>query len=83
MDNFLSRDSRIDDNTALRDLEKKVHWLITQVGWNTGILDNAGGGITIPDDLIVNDVYTDYKEVQDNVNNITRQTSGGGGKGPN
>jgi len=83
MDNFLSHDPRIDEGTALRDLEKKVHWLITQLGWAGYINDSAGNPISIPDDLNVPDVYYDYADVQGNIVDVQKQSAGGGGKGLN
>ena len=39
MDNFFARDSRIDQDSALRDLEKKVHYLIAALAANEMLLD--------------------------------------------
>lgn len=42
MSNFWARDNRIEDGTALRDLEKKVHFLM-QICINAGVLTTRGG----------------------------------------
>ena len=39
MDNFFDRDTRIDPNSALRDLEKKVHYLMAALAASGGLLD--------------------------------------------
>ena len=41
MDNFFARDSRIDQDSALRDLEKKVHYLIAALAANDMLLDST------------------------------------------
>ena len=41
MDNFFARDSRIDQDSALRDLEKKVHYLIAALAANEMLLDST------------------------------------------
>ena len=49
MSNFWGRDDRIEEGTALRDLEKKVHFLMCQM---SGSLTTRGGNnVDIPDDM--------------------------------
>ena len=81
MDNFLSHDTRIDDDTALRLLEKKLHWLMMQCAQSGIITDNGGGQMTFPDDLNASDILYDYSDVQSNMCNTNKQTAGGGGRG--
>jgi hypothetical protein len=83
MDNFLSHDPRIEEGTALRDLEKKVHWLMCQLAFQSLITDNSGGQMAFPDDLNVPDVFYDYADVQGNMVDVQKQSAGGGGKGLN
>ena len=64
MDNFFSRDSRIDQDSALRDLEKKVHYLIAALAANQMLLDpttNNVPGVPGP-------VMGDAQEVANNSN---------------
>ena len=50
MSNLWTRDNRIDDNTSLRDLEKKVHFLMSAL-CNAGIITTRGGNqMDVPDD---------------------------------
>lgn len=66
---FWQRDSRIQDGTALRDLEKKVHYLM-HVCANNGIaVDWRGETFGSPDDMASTDVYFDAAEVQTSCNN--------------
>lgn len=44
------RDSRIEDGTALRDLEKKVHFLMVQLAQNDILTINTSA-VTPSDDL--------------------------------
>jgi hypothetical protein len=49
MRDYWSRDSRIDDDSAMRDLEKKVHFLMAQIA---GMVQDAGSNnINVPDDI--------------------------------
>jgi hypothetical protein len=51
MSNLWARDDRIDDGTALRDLEKKVHFLMSLL-CNAGIITTRGGNqMDVPDDI--------------------------------
>ena len=51
MSNLWARDNRIDDSTSLRDLEKKVHFLMS-VLCNAGIISTRGGNqMDVPDDI--------------------------------
>jgi len=81
MDNLLSHDPRIEEGTALRDLEKKLHWVITMLGYQGSVVDYGGSSLTFPDDLNVPDVYYDWADVQANMVDTQKQTSGGNGKG--
>jgi hypothetical protein len=74
MDDFFKHDTRIEDGTALRDLEKKVHWLMYQLAQAGIALDLAGSSYAFPDDLNVIDVQNDALEVARNAqfdNNLT------------
>jgi len=56
MSNLWGRDDRIEDGTALRDLEKKVHFLMSLVA---GQMQTRGGNdVSIPDDI-----FSDSMEV--------------------
>ena len=51
MSDLWSRDSRIEEGTALRDLEKKVHFLMSAL-CNAGIITTRGGNqMDVPDDI--------------------------------
>lgn len=39
MDNFFARDTRIDQDSALRDLEKKVHYCLAALAAGSLLLD--------------------------------------------
>ena len=61
---FWQHDSRIEEGTALRDLEKKVHYLMHMLA-NAGIaVDWRGETFGSPDDLPNNDIWLDGSEVQ-------------------
>jgi hypothetical protein len=45
MDNFFARDSRIDQDSALRALEKKVHYLIAALAANDMLLDSTTNNV--------------------------------------
>jgi hypothetical protein len=63
MDDFFTHDTRIEDGTALRDLEKKVHYLMSMLS-NAGMLnDRFGNNAVVPDDLNDNTVAQDAVEV--------------------
>jgi hypothetical protein len=62
MSDFWSRDDRIEDGTALRDLEKKVHFLMQQM-LGSGIVATRGANCTdVPQDIDDdgNEVYGSY-----------------------
>ena len=72
MPDFFKPDPRITD-PALRDLEKKVHWLMYQISagnWaqmqNDIGLDNPVAYNTFPDNVDLTDIGTDATEVQNN-----------------
>ena len=50
MTDFFAHDERIEDGTALRDLEKKVHWLMYQLAQAGLALDLNGSSYAFPDD---------------------------------
>lgn len=66
MDNYLQRDSRIEDGTPLRDLEKKLHWALYQLSQAGLLKDLRDDFINVPDDLPNNDVFDDASEVARN-----------------
>jgi len=74
MDDFFRHDPRIDDATALRDLEKKVHWLMYQLANNSLLSDLNGSAYSFPDDCNVQDIQNDAMAVaqrQQFDNNLT------------
>jgi hypothetical protein len=64
MSDFFKHDPRIEENTALRDLEKKVHYLISVLNENE-LLVNRGGNAA--DDFASDDVSMDAAEVRNQV----------------
>jgi hypothetical protein len=51
MSNLWGRDDRIEDGTSLRDLEKKVHFLM-QICINSGLINTRGGNqMDVPDEI--------------------------------
>ena len=58
MSNFWARDDRIDPDSAMRDLEKKVHFLMQQL-MGAGIICTRGGNSAD----VPNDIDTDGNEV--------------------
>ena len=48
MTDFFAHDERIEDNTALRDLEKKVHWLMYQLAQAGLATDLNGSSYSFP-----------------------------------
>ena len=62
MTDFFKHDERITD-PALRDLEKKVHWIIYQLGQQGIVCDLFGGELAIPDDCNSMDIQNDAMEV--------------------
>ena len=59
MSDLFRRDDRIEENTALRDLEKKVHWLMYQLSQAGIAVDLAGNKLAIPSDCNVADIEND------------------------
>ena len=78
MKDFFTHDERIDDNTAVRDLEKKVHWLMYQLAQAGIALDMAGGAYSFPDDLNKIDIQNDAEEVAVNAQYNNQLTAGCG-----
>jgi len=62
MTDFFKHDDRITD-PALRDLEKKVHWLIYQMAQQGLVFDLNGGQISFPDDCNSMDIQNDALQV--------------------
>jgi hypothetical protein len=62
MTDYFKHDERITD-PAIRDLEKKVHWLIYQMAQQGLVCDLAGGQISIPDDCNSQDIQNDAIQV--------------------
>jgi len=51
MSNFWACDDRIDPDSAMRDLEKKVHFLMQQL-MGAGIINTRGGNAAdVPNDI--------------------------------
>lgn len=51
MSNFWGCDDRIEDGTALRDLEKKVHFLMQQLMGDGVICTRGGNAADVPSDI--------------------------------
>lgn len=64
MSDFWKHDERIDENTALRDLEKKVHYCMYMLAQAGIALDATSQGFSVPDDYDHQDVYFDGCEVK-------------------
>jgi len=77
MTDFFKHDDRITD-PALRDLEKKVHWLIYQMAQQGLVFDLNGGQISFPDDCNSADIQNDALQVARETQ-AAGITSGGGG----
>jgi hypothetical protein len=72
MTDFFKPDPRITD-PALRDLEKKVHWLMYQINQGNWAQMQSAMGLdyqvpynTFPNNFDVNNIGTDAQEVQNN-----------------
>jgi hypothetical protein len=61
---FWQHDDRIAEDTALRDLEKKVHYLMHVLANNGIAVDWRNEQFTSPDDLDSQDIWLDASEVQ-------------------
>jgi hypothetical protein len=67
MDNLFQRDERIEDDSPLRVLELKVHYLMKVLSDQGILLDEQGYNISVPDDMpkgqeIVDDATTVMRE---------------------
>ena len=67
MDHLFQRDVRIEDNSPLRVLELKVHYLMRLLSDQGILLDEQGFNISVPDDMskgqeIVDDATTVMRE---------------------
>jgi len=78
MDDFFTHDPRIEENTALRDLERKVHWLMYQLAQAGLALDLSGSSYSFPDDLNKIDVQNDAMIVAMNAQHDNQLTAGCG-----
>ena len=59
MSDLFKHDARIEENTALRDLEKKVHWLMYQLSQAGLTTDLSGNKLSIPADCNSADIEND------------------------
>jgi hypothetical protein len=59
MSDLFKHDARIEENTALRDLEKKVHWLMYQLSKAGLTTDLSGNELSIPADCNCADIEND------------------------
>ena len=64
MSDFLKRDPRIEEGTALRDLEKKVHYLLQMMSDAGLAVDHTGNPWGSPDDLENWEIFADSQEVK-------------------
>jgi len=64
MSDFFKHDPRIEEGTALRDLEKKVHYLISVLNENELLLNRGNNSA---DDFASEDVSMDAAEVRNQV----------------
>jgi hypothetical protein len=78
MTDFFAHDERIEDGTALRDLEKKVHWLMYQLAQAGLALDLNGSSYAFPDDCNKIDIQNDYMDVARTEQHDLELTSGCG-----
>ena len=51
MDNYFQKDDRIEADTTIAVLEKKIHYLMTILSNQGMLLDEQGYNISIPDDM--------------------------------
>jgi hypothetical protein len=63
MTDFFAKDPRIEDGTPLRDLERKLHWVMYQMAQAGIALDLSGSSYAFPDDLNVIDIQNDAMAV--------------------
>jgi len=78
MKDFFAHDERIEEGTALRDLERKVHWLMFQLAQAGLALDLSGSSYAFPDDLNKIDVQNDAMAVAMNAQHDNCLTAGCG-----
>jgi hypothetical protein len=78
MKDFFTHDERIEEGTALRDLERKVHWLMFQLAQAGLALDLTGSSYAFPDDLNKIDVQNDAMAVAMNAQHVNGLTAGCG-----
>ena len=60
LEDYFARDPRIPEDSPMRDLEIKIHYLMMTLS-NAGLLE--GGSMTIPDDCDTKDVFIDATSV--------------------
>jgi hypothetical protein len=68
MSDLFKHDNRIEENTALRDLEKKVHWLMYQLSKAGLTTDLSGNKLSIPADCNSADIENDAITIMMNAN---------------
>lgn len=78
MDDYFKHDPRIEEGSALRDLERKVHWLMYQLAQAGLAVDLSGSSYAFPDDLNVIDVQNDAMKVAINAQHTNHLTAGCG-----
>jgi hypothetical protein len=64
MSEFWKHDERFEEGSALRDLEKKVHYCMYMLAQAGIALDATNQAFAIPDDYDHQDVYFDGDEVR-------------------
>lgn len=67
MTDFWKHDPRIEDGTALRDLEKKVHYCMYMLAQAGMALDATSQAFGIPNDYDHQEIYFDGDEVRASV----------------
>ena len=78
MKDFFTHDERIEEGTALRDLERKVHWLMFQLAQAGLATDLSGSSYSFPDDLNKQDIQNDAIAVAMNAQHDNELTAGCG-----
>ena len=64
MSDFWKHDPRIEEDSALRDLEKKVHYCMYMLAQAGVALDATSQAFAIPDDYDHREIYFDGNEVR-------------------
>jgi hypothetical protein len=64
MSEYWKQDPRIEEGSAMRDLEKKVHYCMYMLAQAGIALDASNQAFAIPDDYDHRDVYFDGDEVR-------------------